>query len=332
VLAVGPEALVHAVATYPQGTNPDYSSKQWDMQSGYVDYPSAWNATTPDIGFGTRVAIVDTGVEADHPDLAGQVGQGRDFVLANEAGSDFGRIDGNGHGTHVAGTAAAKDDSNGIVGGAFGATIVPARVLDCKGSGTNQQVADGIMWAADQGANGGQVKVISLSLGGPSDSGGVLGAAIQYALGQGVTVAAAAGNAGPTSCNPAANVSPLYPAAYASDQTNYPGLIAVGATDYQSAARASYSNCNLYVTVAAPGTQIWSTYAQPPNHTPTYTYLSGTSMAAPHVSAVAALVAAACPSDTPAQVRARIISGTTTVTGFGAGVGMVNAAQATAAC
>jgi serine protease len=188
------------------------------------------------------------------------------------------------------------------------------------------------MWAADQTVNGGKVKVISLSLGSSSDSSDVVGAAVRYALGQGVTVVAAAGNAGQTSCNPASNTSPLYPAAYASDQANYPGLIAVGATAEQSTARASYSNCNLYVTVAAPGSNIWSTFAQKPNHTPAYTYLSGTSMATPHVSAVAALVVAACPSDTPTQVRTRIITGTTAVTGFAAGVGMVDAPNATAAC
>ena len=140
VLAVGQDKVVSALPTYPQGANPSYATQQWDFLSGYVDFPGAWNANpaTPDTGAGVRVAVIDTGVEADHPDLAGHVVQGKDFVVSDQTKSDFGRIDGNGHGTHVAGTIAAKDDGNGVVGGALDATIVPARVLDCNGSGAPQ--------------------------------------------------------------------------------------------------------------------------------------------------------------------------------------------------
>jgi subtilisin family serine protease len=329
VLSVSQDQTVRAISAYPQGTNPNFVPDQWDFTSTYVDYPGAWNATTPDTGTGVRVAVIDTGVEADHPDLAGRVVQGKDFVLSDQTLSNFGRIDGNGHGTHVAGTIAANDDANGVIGGAFNATIVPARVLDCNGSGSSADVAAAILWAADPA--GGNAKVISMSLGGGADP--AMASAIHFALVTNhVIVIAAAGNSGSSACVATNNSSPVYPGAYAGDQVTYPGMIAVGATDYLSHARASYSNCNSYVTVAAPGSNILSTYAQKPNHTPAYAHLSGTSMATPHVSAVAALVLAACPSDTPAGVRARIITGTQAVTGFGVGVGMVNAKNAASAC
>ncbi len=339
VLAVGPEATVSAQA-YPQGSNPSYATSQWSFGAAYVNFAGAWNATPSATGSGVRVAIIDTGVEASHPDLAARVVQGRDFVLADESQSNYGRIDGFGHGTHVAGIVAASDDANGVVGGALDATIVPVRVLNCSGSGSNTAVANGIMWAADP--TGGHVDVINLSLGGPSDFGGVLASAIDYALDQNVVVVASAGNCGAggsgSQCPGGVN-SINYPAALAGDQVTYPGMIAVGATDSNASghnpfARASYSNANTYVTVAAPGTSIYSTYAQQPSHTPTYTTLSGTSMATPEVAAVAALIKSKCGfgAYTAAQVRTRVLTGTQAVNGFQAAVGMVNAVNATAAC
>jgi subtilisin family serine protease len=299
VLAVGPDQPVHAQAVNPTN-NPLYTN-QPDFQAGAVDFPAAWNATPSEDGTGVRVAVVDTGVQADHPDLAGNVMQGNDLVFGNAA-SNFARVDGNGHGTHVAGTIAAVDNFIGVVGGAPRSQIVPVRVLDCQGSGSTSTVAAGIDWAADPAA--GAAKVISMSLGGPGAD-PVLQNAIQYALSHNVLVVSAAGN------SPGI---PEYPGAYAG--ANYPafnnqGVMAVGALDGSNHI-ASFSNFDAYVTVAAPGVNIESTvpFSGAPNSSSTgYKFLSGTSMATPHASAVAALIFERCPNDTPAQVEHRITTG-----------------------
>jgi subtilisin family serine protease len=328
VLAVGPDQPVHAQTVNPNN-NPLYAN-QPDFQAGAVDFPAAW--ATED-GTGVRVAVVDTGVQANHPDLNGNVTSGNDLVFGNGA-SNFARVDGNGHGTHVAGTIAAVDNTVGVVGGAPHSTIVPVRVLDCQGSGSTSTVASGIEWASDPA--GGNVKVISMSLGGPGPD-PVLQNAIQDALNHQVLVVSAAGNCGDSSCSDGPANTPEYPGAYA--DAFYPafhnlGVIAVGALD-GSNHRASFSNSNPYVTVAAPGVNIESTlpFSGASHSDPTgYGFLSGTSMATPHVSAVAALIYQRCPSDTPAQVEARILGGTqplvppTGVQGFASGaVGLLRA-------
>jgi subtilisin len=319
VLAVGPDQPVHAQTVTP-GNNPNYSPNQPDFQASEVDFPAAWNATPSEDGTGVRVAVVDTGVQADHPDLAGNVTAGNDLVFGNGA-SNFARVDGNGHGTHVAGTIAAVDNTIGVVGGAPHSTIVPVRVLDCQGSGSTSTVASGVEWASDP--NGGNVKVISMSLGGPGPD-PVLQAAIQDALTRHVLVVSAAGNCGDASCPDGPPNTPEFPGAYAG--TAYPafhnqGVIAVGALDGTNPAnifRASFSNSNSYVTVAAPGVNIDSTlpFSGTSHSSPTgYGMLSGTSMATPHVSAVAALIFERCPNDTPAQVETRITTGAQALVG-----------------
>ena len=117
VLAVGPDQPVHAQVVNPPGNNPLYANNQQDFQPAEVDFPAAWNATPSIDGTGVRVAVVDTGVQADNPDLAGNVTIGNDLVFGN-ASSNFARVDGYGHGTHVAGTIAALDNSIGVIGGA----------------------------------------------------------------------------------------------------------------------------------------------------------------------------------------------------------------------
>ncbi|MEU4688348.1 S8 family peptidase [Actinoplanes sp. NPDC023714] len=256
-----------------QGSDP-LRSQQWGL--GKVKATSAWSKST---GAGVTVAVIDTGVDARHPDLAGKVLTGYD-VLKGMAG---GTTDGNGHGTHVAGIIGAVTGNGvGVSGVAPDAKILPIRVFDSTGSGYMSDVAEAVVWAADHGAN-----VINMSIGSTAKL-AALSDAVTYARNSGVTVVAAAGNerqdGNPTS----------YPAADA-------GVIAVAATD--SADRyASFSNSGSYVDVAAPGSAIVSTY-------PTaltggdYVAMSGTSMAAPQVAGIAALLEAYQPSLTPYAIE-----------------------------
>jgi type VII secretion-associated serine protease mycosin len=227
-------------------------------------------------GAGQVVAVVDTGVDGTHPDLAGRVLPGTDLIRTGATGWD----DGYGHGTHVAGIIAATAGNGiGIAGLAPAASILPVRVLDDDGAGWDGDVAAGLIWAADHGAS-----VINLSLGGP-DSSDAVSAAVSYAIGRGALVVVAAGN-DRTSGNPVE-----YPAAF-----TRPGMLAVAATTRANVS-ASYSSSGRYVTLAAPGDGVVSTL--PGNR---YGTLSGTSMAAPYVAASAALLRAVTPTLTPAAL------------------------------
>ncbi|MET0418802.1 MAG: S8 family peptidase [Actinoplanes sp.] len=251
-------------------------SAQWDLDR--IRTESAWQRST---GAGVTVAVVDSGVEASHPDLAGRVLPGADFITGLEGVS----IDPHGHGTHVAGTIAAlAGNGAGIAGMAPDARILPVRVLGDNGSGYMSDVANGIVYATDRGAD-----VINLSVGATSQVGAVSNA-VAYARGHGVVVVAAAGNTrgagSPTS----------YPAA---DE----GVIAVSATDSADKV-ASYSTRGNYVDVSAPGSDIVSTYRGA-----SYGRMSGTSMAAPHVSALAALLKGYDRTLTPDAVEQAIVTG-----------------------
>lgn len=268
VVSVAIDAPVHADAVVDV-------FDQWDMTPEQLSTQAAWATST---GAGITVAVLDTGVKADHLDLSGQVLAGTDTVdLSTDGRTDF-----KGHGTHVAGTIAAKKgNGRGIAGVAPDAKILPVRVLDANGNGTMAQVADGIYWAVQNGAD-----VINLSLGGPTGN-SVVADALTYAEQQGVVVVASAGNSGANTIN--------YPAAYST-------AIAVCASD-ESKARwtsSSYSSSTPYVDICAPGVGVLSTYYL---STVSYAYMDGTSMAAPHVAGIAALVLAAYPSLTPAQVK-----------------------------
>jgi subtilisin family serine protease len=264
------DAPVHALGV-PSGSDP-YRSQQWDFTK--IRVADAWQKST---GGGVVVAVIDTGVDSTHPDLKGNVLQGYD-AIANRVAAG---ADGNGHGTHVAGTIAAVTGNGvGVSGVAPDVKILPVKVLSDSGSGTMSDTAEGIVWAADNGA-----QVINMSLGSSSKVAAVSNA-IAYARSKGVTVVAAAGNerssGSPTS----------YPGADA-------GLIAVAATD--SADKfASYSNAGSYVDVAAPGSGNISTYKG------SYASLNGTSMASPHVAAVAALLKGYKGSLTPDQIEAAL--------------------------
>lgn len=233
-----------------------YLGDQWGI--GAVQAGTAWSLTR---GAGVTVAVIDTGVDAGHEDLAGQVLAGVD--LTGWTARAGGGIDPNGHGTHVAGIIAAADNGVGGVGVAPEAKVLPVRVLDEDGAGYASDVAEGIIYAVDHGA-----LVINLSLGGPVAS-AAQEAAIEYAAQKGVAVLAAAGNSG-------TGAPPEYPAAYAS-------VIAVAATTPENSV-ATFSTRGSYVDLAAPGTMILSTL--PGNE---YAFESGTSMATPFAAGVAAL-------------------------------------------
>jgi type VII secretion-associated serine protease mycosin len=252
--------------------------QQWDLAAMRVD--GAWPRST---GAGVTVAVLDTGVDASHPDLAGHVLAGVDLVDGTEGVSN----DPHGHGTHVAGTIAAlTGNDEGVASVAPDARILPVRVLSASGGGYMSDVANGIVYAADHGAD-----VINMSISSTSQVGAVTNA-VAYARSRGVVVVAAAGNS-------RANGSPTaYPAADT-------GVIAVSATD--SADRvAPYSNRGGYVDVAAPGSDILSTF--PPALGAGYRRMNGTSMAAPHVAALAALLKGADRALSPDAVEQAITS------------------------
>jgi len=277
----------------PAGPNP-YGG----ANGGGINLEPAWDIST---GAGAVVAVVDTGIAYENyservgtrsktyyraPDLAQtSFVPGYDFVNGDAHPNDD-----NSHGTHVAGTIAQSTDNGiGVAGVAFGASLMPVKVLDKNGSGTDAEVADGIWYAADHGAN-----VINLSLGGAGSS-DTLRNAVAHAYGMGVTVVCAAGNEG-NSGNRAS-----YPAAYDAY------CIAVAATRYDET-RAYYSNYGSYVDIAAPGGDLsvdqngdgygdgvlQNTFNPNTKNTGDFGYwfFDGTSMATPHVAGVAALLVA----------------------------------------
>ncbi len=220
----------------------------------------------------TVIAILDTGIDdfaSPHPDLAPNVlATGYDFVQDDADPTDQGAANLYGHGTHVAGIAAAAAAADGIAGVAYGCKLMIVRVLDCTAGsgcpGTFEDIADGIQYAADQGA-----RVINLSLAGSTPSLAVR-TAIHYAIENGVILVAASGNDGLTTVG--------YPAAFEE-------VIAVGATNTVRDV-APFSNSGPELDVVAPGVDIWSAFPGD-----TWVSFDGTSMAAPFVSGVAALLA-----------------------------------------
>ncbi|GGQ49714.1 S8 family serine peptidase [Couchioplanes azureus] len=277
-LAVELDAPVRQLGV-PAGADP-YRSSQWDFAK--LRIATAWQRST---GAGVTVAVVDSGVEAGHPDLGGRVLPGIDLV-ADTSGTS---ADPNGHGTHVAGTIAAVTGNGvGVSAIAPDARILPVRALDAQGNGAMSDVAAGIVYATDRGA-----QVINLSLGSTSQVASVSNA-VAYARAHGVVVVAAAGN------SRSAGSPVSWPAA---DE----GVIAVASTD-SADQYSSFSNQGGYVDVAAPGSGILSTV---PVAAGGYGRMSGTSMAAPHVAAVAALLKGAAAALTPDAVE-QALTGTAT--------------------
>jgi thermitase len=259
--------------------DPQYAN-QWPLQK--IQAPAAWKLTS---GQGITVAVLDTGVDFKHPDLAGQVLAGPDMIDRDQNPQDL-----HGHGTHVAGTIAAlRNNGLDIVGVAPAARILAVRVLDAQGQGSMSAIADGVLAAVQAGA-----QVINMSLGGASD-GLTLRRAIEQAQQAGVLVVAAAGNEGSTRLS--------YPAAY-------PGVLSVGATNAQDQ-RTSFSNHGTWVNIAAPGDRILSSRLGGGTKA-----MSGTSMAAPHVAAAAAMLKAAQPTWNAEQIRRTLQETGDPVSGF----------------
>lgn len=258
-----------------------------------IDAPEGWDAAGlaafPASG-GAKVGIVDTGIRAAHEDLGGKVAncaQSIGVVPGVIPGSiRAGCADDNGHGTHVAGTVSANaNNGRGVAGAAFNSPLAICRALSGPlGIGSTADIANCLTWVHDRGA-----RVISMSFGGGDST--TLRNAINYAWknggANGSVLVAAAGNDGDATLN--------YPAAY-------PNVVSVAATDHNDQ-RASFSNANSDVEVAAPGVDVLSTYN---SSNSSYTELSGTSMATPHASAVAATIRFVAPALTAAQAVARL--------------------------
>lgn len=228
--------------------------EQWALP--VIGLPQAWeNLPSRTV----TVAVIDSGVCMNHPDLQGRITQGYDFVDDDNDPSDT-----FGHGCGVAGVIAANSNNSiGIAGVAPNVQIMPLRVLDGVGLGSYSNIASAIVYAVDNGA-----EIINLSLAGPTSS-SILEAAVAYAVDSGVVVIAAAGNFG--------REGAYYPAAY-------PSVIAVGSVDPVTFAQSSFSNYGSDIDVWAPGRDILTT-----NMMGDYEFVSGTSFAAPIVAGITAL-------------------------------------------
>lgn len=274
---------------------------QWGTSQDGVDATSAWRVTRGDRGI--IVAVLDSGIEADHEDLAAAVLPGYDFYNDDPVPEE----DACGHGTHVAGIIGAVSGNGAGTAGVAETTILPVKVLGDSGDGCRgsfNAVAKAIRYATDEGAH-----VINFSFGCPVpcyDAG--VKAALQYAHGNGVLLVGSAGNetGGPVT----------FPA-------NQPEVLAVSALN-SDGTWAAYSAKGPEVELLAPGTSILSTYRDG-----TYQYMTGTSMAAPHVAGVAALVLSLQPME-PDQLRAHLLDNARDLglAGEVQGAGAVDAAAA----
>lgn len=349
VAYVEPDRIMHAVFT----PNDTYFANQWDLTdaTGGIRAPAAWDLAGSAPGSGINVAVLDTGITT-HSDLSGQTVGGYDFIsdssaardgngrdsnpadqgdwyAANECGSGYPASNSSWHGTHVTGTIVAQaNNGKGIAGIAYGAKVVPVRVLG-KCGGSVSDIVDAIVWASGGSvsgvpANANPARVLNLSLGG----GGACGSfqsAINTARSNGAIFVVAAGNE-------SQNVSNSSPA-------NCSNVVSVAATT-KAGSRASYSNYGSTIVISAPGGDgsggagdILSTL-NAGTTTPgaeNYAYYAGTSMATPHVAAVAALVFQQNPSLTPDQVKNILTSTARALPGScsgGCGAGIMDAQAA----
>ncbi len=323
-------------------------SEQWGFgtSNASINVRPAWDKAT---GTGVVVAVIDTGI-TNHPDLNANILPGYDFIsdaamardgggrdnnpndegdwyAANECGSGIPASNSSWHGTHVAGTVAAvTNNSTGVAGTAFNAKVVPVRVLG-KCGGYTSDIADAIVWASGGTvsgvpANANPAEVINMSLGGGGSCSTTYQTAINGAVSRGTTVVVAAGNSN-------TNVSSSVPA-------NCANVIAVAATT-SAGARASFSNYGTGIDISAPGQGILSTLNSGTTVPGSASYASynGTSMAAPHVAGVVALVQSVAPTAlSPASIESLLKSTARPLPGAcsgGCGAGIVDADAAVTA-
>ena len=299
-----PDYIVRATAV----PNDPQFGDQWGMAK--ISAPAAWDSARSSAN--VKIAVLDCGVfsssstfggpdgKPGHPDLRDKVVLERDFT-----GSPNGADDLCHHGTHVGGTAAASTNNRtGVAGVGYNATILNGKVLADNGDGSISTLIGGITWAADNGA-----RVINMSLGGNLPCPAALQDAVDYAWSHGLVVVAGAGNTGANGALTPANCN---------------HVLAVGATD-QADARLSWSNYGSNVHVAAPGLNILST-----DNTGGYVTMSGTSMATPHVSGLAALVWSTGYGSSNQAVVDRITASADRVSGSAWVYGRINAAAAVA--
>src|SRR5690606_31280784 len=247
----------------------DYQKFDFD----YVNVPLTWDLYSPKKKI--TIAVIDSGIDMNHPDLKNQIVKPYNALNPGSKPTDR-----NGHGTHVAGLAGAQTNNKiGVASIAKNVSIMPIKVGDEAPSTID--VAEGIYYAVDNGAH-----IINLSLGGRYSQ--YVDDAIQYAYKKGVVVVAASGNNG-------SNVQ-QYPAALTS-------VLSVAAIDTIANSLADYSNYGNWVTIAAPGTDLFSTIPTSMNSTMPYAYLSGTSMASPMVASFAGLMKSQYPNLTHDQIR-----------------------------
>ncbi|WHX38583.1 S8 family peptidase [Mesobacillus sp. AQ2] len=240
---------------------------QWNLPA--IGTEQGWNITRGKEQI--EIAIIDTGVDLDHPELKNRIISGYNVIDEKREPDDD-----NGHGTHVAGIIASEtNNGEGVAGMTWFSKIMPVKAMGAKGYGTTFDIAKGIIWAVDHGAD-----VINMSLGNYQPS-KVLEEAVRYAFDNNVVMVSAAGNDGSN--------QPTYPSAY-------PEVLSVAAVDYNGN-RANFSNYGDYIDIAAPGVNIPSTFFNAQ-----YAALSGTSMAAPHVAGLAALIKSANPDLKSSQV------------------------------
>ncbi len=291
VASVSADRPVHLAAASPKLTTetnpPSYGLDRIDQRTLPLSHTFSYRST----GSGVTAFVVDTGIRLTHRDLAPRAVTGYDAVTSGGTADDC-----NGHGTHVAGTIGGR-----TAGVAKAVRLVAVRVLDCSGSGSDATVVAGIDWVVAH-HRAGQPAVLNMSLGGAASA--PVDQAVRSATANGVTVVVAAGNdgggllSGLLGSNNACNGSPA----------RVPEAITVGATD-SGDALASYSDVGPCVDLFAPGTGIVSDWNTGDTATQT---LSGTSMATPHVTGVAALYLSRNPHATPDQVQAALLQGATT--------------------
>lgn len=293
------EAAVVRGAGKPSGGGGTPPPQQIPWGLARLRAPEAWPAS---VGAGVKVAVLDTGIDVTHPDLAANVKGGVNTISPTK-----GYKDDNGHGTHVSGTIAAANDAFGVVGAGPGIHLYAVKVLSRSGSGFLSDIIEGLQWAA---ANG--MRVVNMSLGSSSDNASFREAVVA-AHGAGLVLVAAAGNANGGAVS--------YPA-------RYPEVIAVSASN-QADGLASFSSVGPEVDVIAPGADVLSTYPGG-----AYAAMSGTSMASPHVAGAAALKLAQDPALTPPQVAERLAGSAAPLPGLSAaqqGAGLVDASKLVAA-